>query len=106
MDTPFSLVRQYVLSYIDTSCVPRPEGVFPDPARRWSGGRPPPLAICQTTGLILDPKTGFESSGLKLSGHVAKFYMYVTDDVTGRIIGQILGCLPLLAFSGKAAVSY
>ena len=88
---------------------PRPDGVFPDPARRWGGGggasRPPP-AICQTNGPILDPKTAFDSSGLELSEYVAKFYLSLTDDFTGRDICQFFEYLSLLASPGKAAVSY
>ena len=49
----------------------------------------PPLAIRQTIGPILDPKTVFAIFGLELSEYVAKFYMNVTDDVTGRVKGQI-----------------
>ena len=37
------------------------------------GGVSPPLAIYQTTGLNLDPKAVFDSSGLELSEYVAKF---------------------------------
>ena len=65
---------------------PPPDGIFSGPARRWGAGvrPPPPLpAIFQTTGPILDPKTAFDSSGLKLSEYVAEFYLNVTDDATG-----------------------
>ena len=47
--------------------------------------RPPPPAICQTNGQILDPKMAFDSSGLELAEYVAKFYLNVTVDVTGRV---------------------
>ena len=65
--------------------------------------RPPPS--CQNTGLILDPKTVFDSSGFEISEYVANFYLNVTDDVTGRVKGQILDYLSLLASPGKAPVS-
>ena len=51
-------------------------------------------AIRQTTGPILDPKTAYDSFGLEL--YAAKFYVKVTDDVTGRVKGQMF-CLSLLA---------
>ena len=71
---------------------PRPDAVFPDPARRWGGGPfAPAPAICQTNGPILDPKTAFDSSGLELSEYVAKFYLN-TDDVTGRVKVYFLIC--------------
>ena len=39
------------------------------------GGRfAPPLAICQTTGPILDPKTGFDSSRLDLAEYHGRFH--------------------------------
>ena len=87
-----------------------PEGVFRDPARRCNGGgafRPSTLpAICQTNGLIIDPTTAFhESSGLEISEYVAKFYLNVTDYVTGRVKGQILEHLTLLTSPDKEAVS-
>ena len=53
------------------------------------GGGPAPLAVCLTTELILDPKTGFDSPGLELSEHIAKCYLNITDDVIGRAKGQI-----------------
>ena len=53
------------------------------------GGRFGPLAICQTTGLTVNLITAFDSSGLELSEYVAKVYLKVTDDVTGRVKGQI-----------------
>ena len=76
----------------DVSHNPRPDnGVFPDPARRWGGGgdafRLSP-AICQSNEPIFDPKTKFYSSGLELPEYVAKFYLNVTDDVTGRAKDQ------------------
>ena len=48
----------------------------------------PPLAICQTTGPILDPKTAFDSSGLDLAEYIAKFYLNATNGVTGRVKRQ------------------
>ena len=82
---------------------PRPDGVFPDPARRWGQGIRP--VICQASRPILDQKTAFDSSGLELPEYVSKFYLNdVTDDVTGRVKGQIF-ILSLLASLGKAAVS-
>ena len=65
----------------------------------------PPVAICQTTGPILDPKTTFDSSGLELSEYIAKCYLSATDHVTDRVKGQIFDHLLLLASPGKAAVS-
>ena len=50
--------------------------------------RPPPPAICQSNGPILDPETAFDDSGPELSQYVAKFYLNVIDDVTGRVKGQ------------------
>ena len=84
---------------------PRPDGLFPDPALRWGvGGVSTPPAICQTIERILDPKTASDILGLELSEYVAKFYLNVTDDVTGRVKGQIFDYLSLLALPGKAAV--
>ena len=84
---------------------PSPDGAFPDPARRWGGGRFTPLAICQTTGLVVDPKTEFDTSGLELPECVAKFCLNVTDDITGRVMGPIIDYLSLTASPGKAPVS-
>ena len=53
------------------------------------GGRFGPPANCQTNGPILDPKTAFDSPGLELPEDVAKCYLNVTDDATGRVKGQI-----------------
>ena len=69
------------------------------------GGSFRPLAICQSTRPILDLKTAFDSSGLKISEYVAKLYLKVTDDVTGRVKGQIFNYQSLLASLGKTAVS-
>ena len=68
-------------------------------------GRPPPLplTICQTAGPILHLKTAVGSPGLELSEYVAKFYLKVTDDVTGWVKGQILNYLSSLASPGNAA---
>ena len=72
----------------NTSVNPRPDGIFQDPARRWGGGGGSlPLAICQTAGPVLGPKTAFESSGLKLSEYTANHFLNVTDDLTGRVKG-------------------
>ena len=69
------------------------------------GGSPLPPATCQTNGPILDPKSAFGSFGLEFSESVAKFYLNVTDGVTGRVKGEIFEYLSLLASLGKAAVS-
>ena len=69
------------------------------------GGVADPSAICQTNRLILDPKPVLDSTGPELSEYVAKFYMNVTDDVTGWVKGQIVEHLSLFASPGKAAVS-
>ena len=62
--------------------------------------------ICHADAPILDPETAFDSFGLELSEYVAKFYLKVTDDVTGRVNGQILDCLSSLASPGNdAAIS-
>ena len=66
----------------------------------------PPPAICQSAGRILDPKTRFDSSGFELSEYVARLYLNVTDDVTGRVKCQIFDNLSLPASPGKAAVSH
>ena len=58
----------YVLEYLLTY---HRDSIFPDSAANvkwwgWGVGRfhPPPPVICQTTGSILDPKTGFNSHEL------------------------------------------
>ena len=48
--------------------------------------------------------TAFDSSGLELSEYVAKVYLKVTDDVTGRVKGQIFLLSPPASL-GKATVS-
>ena len=68
------------------------------------GGRFGPLAICQITGAILDPKTTFDSSWHEFSEHVGKLYLKVADDVTGRVEAHFYH-LSLLASPGKPAVS-
>ena len=81
---------------------PRPDGLFPDPTRRW-GGCPP--AICQTTGPILNPKTAFYSSRLELFEYFfIYFFVKVTDGVTGRVKVHIFDYLSSPASPGKAAV--
>ena len=45
---------------------------------------------------ILDHKTTLDSPGLELSEYVAKFYLNVTDDVTGRVKRQIIELSELL----------
>ena len=57
--------------------------------------------VYQTTGWIIDPKTAFDSPWLELSECVAKFYLKVIDDVTGRVKGQTFDYLPS---QGKAGV--
>ena len=71
------------------------------------GGRfnPPPLAICQTNGPILDPKTAFGSSGFELSEYVANFFLNVTDEVAGWATRQSFEYLSLLASPGTAVIS-
>ena len=64
-----------------------------------------PPAMCQATGPILDPRTVFDSPGHELSKYVAKFYLNVSDDVTGMVKDQIFYCLSSLASAGKVAVS-
>ena len=88
-------------SMLDVSGSANPRPVL---TRRWGGSFGPP-AVCQITGPILDPKTAFDSSGLGLPEYVAKFYLNVTEDVTGRVKGQFLDYLSLLASRGKAAIS-
>ena len=68
-------------------------------------GVSPPPAICQINGPILDPKTAFDSFGLELYEYVAKFYVNVTDDVTGRVKVFFFENLTMLASPGKVAVS-
>ena len=76
--------------------IPRPDGVFPYTARLWGGGRsapPPPKKTpyyFPNYWTIINPKTTLDNPGLDHSEYVAKFYLNVTDDVTGRIKGQIL----------------
>ena len=53
------------------------------------GGRFGPLPSAKHTGLTGNLITTFDSSGLELPEYVAKVYLKVTDDVTGRVIGQI-----------------
>ena len=65
-------------------------------------GLPP---ICQTNVRFLDPKTAFDSSGLKLPEYVAKFYLNVTIDVTGLVKGQFFEYLSLLDTPGQTAIS-
>ena len=65
------------------------------------GGGFIPHAIFQTNGPILDPKTAFDSPGLEISEYVAKFYLNVTDDVTGRVKGQNFEYLSLSASPGR-----
>ena len=48
----------------------------------------PACFISQTDGPILDPKMAFDSPS-ELSDSVVKFYLYVTDDVKGRVKGQL-----------------
>ena len=45
----------------------------PCPPIGGGGGVSAPLAICQISGPVLDPKTAFDSSGLEFSEYVAKF---------------------------------
>ena len=72
----------------------------------WGGeGGFGPLAICPTTGPIIDLKTALDSFGLELSEYVAKFYLYVTDDVTVRVKDKSFDNLSSLSLPGKAAVS-
>ena len=54
-----------------------------------SPSTPPPPAICQANGPILNLKTAFDSSGLELSEYVATLYLNFTDDATGRVKRQI-----------------
>ena len=63
---------------------PRPDGAFPNPARRWGGGvrEHSRRAICQTSGPMLVSKTAFDSPCHKLTENIAKFYLKVTDVVT------------------------
>ena len=70
---------------------PHPDRVFPDPARRWRGaGVPPPsLLSAKLIEQFSIRKKAFDSSGFKLSEYVTKFYLNVTDGVTGRVKGQI-----------------
>ena len=59
---------------------------------------------CQTIGQTVDPKTVFDSPRLELPECVAKFYMSVTDDVTGRVKGLIF-TISLAAFAGQSCRS-
>ena len=69
------------------------------------GGRLGLPAICHNTFPVLNRKTEFDSPGLELPKYPAKFYLKVTNDVTGRVKDQIIDYLSLLASPGKAAVS-
>ena len=62
--------------------------VFPDRVRWWGRRFAPPPSISQTNRPILDPKTTFDSSNHKLSERFAKFWINVTDDITGARWGQ------------------
>ena len=75
------------------------------PAFFLGGGGFSPSCYLQTTRPMLYLKTAFDRSGLTLFPFVAKFYLKVTDDVTGRAKGQFFDYLSLLASRGKAAVS-
>ena len=87
----------------------RPDGLCPDPAHQWGEGRGVSLprlpSICQTTGLIIDPKTAFNSPMFDLAEYIAECYVEVTDDVTGRVKVNIVYSLSLLASPGKAAIT-
>ena len=50
---------------------------------------PPPSAICQTTGPIVDPKTAFDSSEPQPSEYVPKNCLKVTDDVTDEVESKL-----------------
>ena len=67
-----------------------PMGYFRTMTTDGGGGTVSPLflAICQTTGPILDPKTAFDSSGLDLAEYFAEFYLNATNSVTGRVKRQ------------------
>ena len=60
--------------------------------RGGGGARFGPLAICQTPGPIVDPKTVFDRSGNEVLEYVAKFYLNHTDDVTVRVKREIFYC--------------
>ena len=66
------------------------------------GGRPPVLSAKLP---IIDPKAAFDSPRLKLSEYVAKLYLTVTDDISGRVKDRLLN-LSSLASPGKTSVSY
>ena len=53
------------------------------------GGGGSPLRSVQTTGLILNPLTAFDSPRQDLSEYIAKFHLKVTDDVTGQVRAEI-----------------
>ena len=73
---------------------------------RWVGwGVLSPPATCQTAGQILDPNTAFDSPGLELPEYAAKFYLYITDDLTSWVKGEVFYIVSSLASPGKADVS-
>ena len=60
-------------------------------------------AICQTSALILDPKTAFDASGLELSECVQKVYLNVTHDVKGWVKGDFFLLSVIAGFAGQCS---
>ena len=68
-------------------------------------GPPKTCQIDQPLGSISNSKTEIDSPVHELSEDSAKFYLKVTDDITGQGKGQIIDYLSLLVLSGKVPAS-